>query len=156
MTDDYGTIDAGMSTTGIQLTSTDLANLRTAGKWGRFIAIVSLIGMALMILLVLFFGGTMMALASPEMGAMGAAGGTFVLIIYLAMFALYIYPLVKLYQFSTNAIKAADSGNSVAASDSFAALGSMYKFMGILLVIVLGLYALFFVLALIGGAASML
>lgn len=156
MTDDYGTIDAGMSTTGIQLTSTDLINLKTAGKWGRFISIVSLVSIGLMMLGLLFFGGTMMALASSDLGAAGALGGTAILIFYGLLFALYIYPTVMLYKFSTNVIKAADNGNPTAASEAFASLKSMFKFMGILLAIILGLYALFFVLALLGGVASMI
>lgn len=155
MTDDYGTIDGGMATSGIQLTATDLSNLRTAGKWGRFIAIVTLVSIGLMVLVMLFFGGTLLATASPEMAGLGAVGTTMILLIYGAMFALYIYPTVMLYKFSTNVIRAADSGNAVAASDAFASLKRMFKFMGILIAIVLGLYALMFVFMLIGGAAAM-
>ncbi|MFT5997670.1 MAG: hypothetical protein ACI81P_000115 [Neolewinella sp.] len=156
MTDDYGTIDSGLATNGVQLSSTDLSNLRTAGKWGRFIAIVTLVSIGLMVLGMLSFGGVILAALGPELEGMGAAGGTFILVIYAAIFALYIYPIVMLYKFSTNAIKAADGGNSVAASDAFTSLKSMFKFMGILLAIVLSLYALMFVLAMIGGAASMI
>lgn len=155
MIDDYGTIDAGMSTTGIQLTSTDLANLKTAGKWGRFISIVILVSIGLMMLGIIFFGGTMMAVAGADLGPAGAFGGTAIIIVYGLLFALYIYPTVMLYKFSTNVIKAVDNGNSTAASEAFASLKSMFKFMGILIAIILGFYALFFVLALLGGVASM-
>jgi hypothetical protein len=155
MTDDYGTIDAGMSTAGIHLTSADLANLKTAGKWGRFISIVILVSIGLMMLGIIFFGGTMMALASSDIGAAGALGGTAMVIFYGLLFALYIYPTVMLYKFSTNIIKAADNGNATAASEAFASLKSMFKFMGILMAIMLGFYALFFVIALLGGLASM-
>jgi len=153
--EEYGTIDAGLSNADISLSSADLSNLRTAGKWGRFIAIVTLVSMGLIILAMLMFGGTMLAMASPELGAMGAAGGTMVLIFYVLMFALYIYPTVMLYKFSTGIIKAADNKNAEAASAAFASLKSMFKFMGILLAIILGLYALMFLIGLLGGLASM-
>ena len=146
----YAPLDSGMGTGSLSLSGLDLQNLRDAGKWARFLAIVSLVMMALAVLFFLIFGTTMMAFA----GGGDAAAMTIVLIFFLAVAALYIYPLIKLYQFGSKIMTAVDSGDGIAASESYAALRSMFKFMGILTIIFLALQALQIVIMLIVGVGS--
>jgi|AntRauTorckE5430_2_1112549.scaffolds.fasta_scaffold08962_2 hypothetical protein len=160
MTEDYGTLDAGMGNIGLALNANDIANLRTAGKWGRFISITGLVGLGLAVLGMLFFGGTMLTMMSmgdaEAAGALGAVGGTFIFIIYGIAFAISAYVYWMLYQFSTNAIKAADSGSQMAMTDAFSSLKSMLKVSGIILLVILAMYALVFLIIIIGGAATFL
>ena len=149
---DYSPLDSGLSTGVITLSGQDLQHLRTAGKWARFFAIVSLVFIALGVLFMLFFGGTMLAFMDPSVT--GAIGGTMMLVTYGLVFALYIYPLVKLYQFGSKAVQAVDSNNQILASESIDALKSGFKFIGIFTAVVLGIYALIFVIGIIGGVAS--
>jgi len=159
MTEDFGTLDAGMSTAGTTLSATDMANLRTAGKWARFMAIVALVLMAIGVLTMLLFGGTMMAMMGGGMGSeMAGAGigmGVFA-IIYIPILAFSIYVYWKLYVFGSKAMTAVDTNNSAAMSESLSSLGTVFKVTGILTAIFLGFYALALVMGLLGGLASAL
>lgn len=153
--EDYGTIDGGLGYTGLTLSTVDTNNLRTAGKWGRFIAISGLVVMGLAILLMLFFGGTMLTLMSmSEMGGAGALGGTFLFVFYGVIFAISIFIYWMLFQFSSNAIKAADSGSPEAMAASISSLKTMLKVVGILWAVYLGFVALMIVITLVGGLAA--
>lgn len=148
-------LDAGLG--GVNLSNQDLNNLRTAGKWGRFISIVMLISMAIVLLFVVLLGGTMgtmIAATTPELAGTpfgGAGFSAFIIGFYGFSILLYVYPMVQLYKFSSRAIKTADANDPVAASAAFVALKSMFKYIGILFAIVLGLYALLIVFSLVGG-----
>jgi hypothetical protein len=155
MTEDFDTLDAGMGNTGLTLSSIDTANLRTAGKWGRFIAITGLAMIGFAMVSMLIFGGSMLAtMGSSIMGGSGAF--SLILVVYGLAFAVSIYLYWQLLQFSTNAIKAADQGNSAAMTASFTSLKTMFKILGVLLGILLGIYALTFVFAIFGGLASII
>ena len=141
-------LDSGASTTTVSLNNQDLQFLRTAGKWGRFIAIVSFvsIGLGILSLIVLLTASSIGSGAGlGETGAIGVG----IVMMYIPLLLAYIYPTVKLFQFSSNAIQAADARDGLAASEAFSALKSLFKFLGILLIIVIALYAL----VMIGAAA---
>lgn len=158
MTEDYGTIDEGLGNTGLTLSTTDTNNLRSAGKWGRFIAISGLVVIGLAVLMMLFFGGTlltMMSMSDTSGMGMGVLGSTLIFIPYAIIFAISIFVYWKLLTFSTNAIKAADSGSSQAMSASVSSLKSMLKIVGVLWALYLGLIALSLVFGLLGGLATL-
>jgi len=154
--DDYGTIDGSLGSAGLTLSTTDTDNLRSAGKWGRFISISGLIIIGLGVLFMLFFGSSLIAAMSmADMGGPGAAiGGSFVFVVYAIIFAISIFIYWMLYKFSTNAIKAADSGSSAAMTASIISLKNMLKIIGILWLLYLALIVLTIVLGLVGGVAS--
>lgn len=123
---------------GLALSTVAAQNLREAGKWGRFIAIVYFIFMGIGLLATLFAG-------SASIMVLANLGGVFSLV-YLFLMILFIglgiYLTYKLYSFSTNAIKAADLNDANALSLSMDALRFVFKFTGILMIILLGFYAL--------------
>ena len=72
--------------------------------------------------------------------------------LYFIMCVLYLFPIHYLYKFSTE-LKAGLqlSVNSTTLVTGFENLKSLFKFMGILVAVTLSFYALFIVLAFIGG-----
>ena len=133
--------------------------LYEAARWGKFLAIVGFVIIGLMVLLGIGMGvfmGSFASLAdssdysSPLLGMMG--GGAFTLI-YLVFAALYFFPTLYLYRFSTNAMTAIKQAHSHQVELSMENLKSMFKFMGILMIIILSFYALIF---LFGIGAAML
>ena len=83
-----------------------------------------------------------------------AMGGAMYTIMFLVMAALVFFPTFLLYQFGTKTLKALNGGAD--ANTLTAALNShrrYYKFSGILLIIVLSIYALIF---LFGGLAALM
>lgn len=155
MNDDLGTLDGGMTPGGIHLGPEDYSNLRTAGKWGRFLGLVGLISTGLALVALVLFGGTMLAFMSDDVGGGEAVFGTGILFVYGLFFVLFLYPYWMLYQFSTKILTAVDTGNQSAATQAFASLKSMMKFIGIITAIVLALYAVIIVISIVGGATAL-
>ncbi|MEL6274116.1 MAG: hypothetical protein AAFQ37_11995 [Bacteroidota bacterium] len=149
MTDTNTPLDSGYGD-GISISRTDINYLRTAGKWGRFISIVGLAFIGIFVIFMLIGGGSFLALAGSSMGP-GIGLGAFFFIVYGIIFAIAIYCYVLLYRFSTNAIKAADTGNASAITEALKSLSQFWKVLGIITAIYIGFFAIFTVFGL--GAA---
>lgn len=153
MTDDLNRpLDEGMNEM-LSLNATAIANLRTAGKWGKFLAIVGFIFIGLSIFGLLLGGGSMLFLLLSASGSGGAAGGfgTLILIFYGLIFLFVLYIYWQLYQFSINAVKAADSGSQVAMAESMKSLATIFRIAGILTTIFLGMYGLMILAGVFGA-----
>lgn len=127
--------------------------LAEIAKWAKLLAIVGFIGIGLMVIIGLF-AGTMMASLSSLGGDAGPAmgmGGGFITFIYLLIAALYFFPILYLYQFATGAQRALASGSESEIEGAFESLRKHYRFLGILMIVMLSLYAL----SIIGGLAAM-
>ncbi len=120
-------------------------------KWAKLLAIIGFIGIGLMVLAALF-AGSFMASMGGAMGGAGAMGGM-ITIMYLLFAALYFFPILYLYQFATGAQKALASGSESDIEIAFDFLRKHYRFLGILMIVILSLYALIFVIGLVGMAA---
>ena len=120
--------------------------LSESGKWGKFISIVGFVGIGLLVLFGVFAG----AIFSNIPGYEDIPGALFS-VIYIVLAALYFFPVLYLYRFSTKIREALNSNNETTLQNAFESLKSHYKFIGILTLVMLGLYALAFVGGLIGG-----
>jgi len=141
---------------GIDLLSEDF--LRNAAKWGKFLAIMGFIMIA-MIVIFAFFAGSLIGKVMSGMGGNGAAGlmgGGFFTAFYLPLAILYFFPVLYLYRFSVKMQDGLRTRDQQLVTESFRNLKSLFKFMGILTVIILGFYALGMLAVLIGfGAGAM-
>jgi magnesium-transporting ATPase (P-type) len=139
---------------GDQLTVSDQAKrfLSEAGKWGRFISIIGFIMIALMVIFSLFAG--VMFGNLPGLDELPFPSAIFSLV-YLLIAALYFFPVFYLYRFSYRIREALNRNDEAILESSFENLKSHYKFIGILLIVMLALYALIFVFAVIGGLLAL-
>lgn len=128
--------------------------LKETAKWTKFLAILGFIGVGFMVLgsiSILFASSSFMSNDAFPFG-----GRIFMMLLYLAFAVLYYFPISYLYQFSENTKKAIENNDNNAIRDAFEFLKSHYKFMGILTIVVLALYAVILLFALIGiGTAAM-
>ena len=120
-------------------------------KWAKLLSIIGFIGIGLMVIAGLFAGSMLASMSS--MGGGPAMGGGFFTVIYLLVAALYFFPILYLYQFATGAQKALASGSESDIEMAFDSLRKHYRFLGILMIVILSIYALAFVIGLIGMAA---
>ena len=132
--------------------------LRETAKWGKFLAILGFIGAGFLVLAglgMVVFGSALTA--SPELAdtPFAGLGGLFGLLYFVAA-AFYIFPSLYLYRFADRAKRAAAADNSPLLTDALGNLKSLYKFMGVLTAVFIGLYVLFFVLAIVGGGLAAL
>lgn len=121
--------------------------LETA-RWAKFLAIVGFVFLGLM--LIAAFPMMVLGAALPGMATSGAGAG----LLYLLMVVLYFFPTYYLYSFSNKVKVGLMNSNQTELDAGFENLKSTFKFMGILMIIVLGIYALALVFALIAGVAA--
>jgi len=142
----------------LEITSESREYLLTTAKWGRFIAIVGIVFMALFLLVMLFTGGAVFS-AMSELdqvpGAPGPVFGSGFFIAYMIfIFAIGLFPLYYLYNFSTKTIRAINTSSTEDLTDGLKNMKSLFKFYGIFTAIIIGIYALGIVGALLFGLAS--
>jgi len=124
------------------------ADLLSSAKWAKFLTIVACIGMVFIVLvaiLLLAFGSALSSVA-PNVGPTGLLS-----FIYFVVAAIYIYPIIKGFQFANATKEACLSNNENELARGFDGMRSVLKFMGIITIIILSLYALIFVIAIIAG-----
>ncbi|MEL6864458.1 MAG: hypothetical protein AAFP19_08570 [Bacteroidota bacterium] len=145
-----------LSSDQLAFTPASISYLKETAKWARFLAIVGFIFVGFMVL-GSFTAGTI--LSSSFAGVPGGspiAGGA-VTFIYLLFSLLYFIPTLYLYRFSKNARLAIDSNDTDLMTEALGNMKSVYKFWGIAMAILLGFYALIFLVAIFaGGMATML
>lgn len=127
------------------------AFLREIAKWTNFIAIVGFIVVGLMVIGALSVGVFMSSFNSmTDMGIPFPPG--LLSVVYIIIALVYFFPIYHLYKFSAKIRRGLGSQNEAEVTEAFRFLKSHYKFIGILLIIVLSLYGLLFLIGLLGGA----
>jgi hypothetical protein len=124
--------------------------LQSAGKWGKFLAILGFIFMGMMV-----FGGFVMSIVFLVIpgnlaGEMPFPPFLFGLI-YLIIGAIYFLPILYLYRFSSNINKAVLSKNQDMLSVAFTNLKAHYRFIGIFTIVMFALYVLAFIIIIFVG-----
>lgn len=125
--------------------------LKETAKWAYFLSILGYIGIVFIVLAAIFAGAVFAFIGnlSREMNNFGAMGGSFISALYLIIAAFYFFPVYYLNKFASNAKIALRDNDSKSLTASFEYLKSHYKFMGIMALIVLSLYALIMIFAVI-------
>ena len=127
-------------TQGMTVNESMKADLLSAARWMKFLCIIGCIGVVFLVLFGIFVLTIGSGLGIDLIPPFGAAVG----IIYMIIAAIYIYPLVKGFQFA-NATKAAcltDDEDKLARG--FEGLRLLLQFLGVLTIIVLAPYVLLF------------
>ena len=137
---------------GLHLSGQSRSYLRETAKWGRFLAIVGFVMLGLLVLMGIFAGSAMGLLLSGMPGADASLLPTGLFTAYFLIFAvIYFFPIYYLYKFSNQMKLALNNDDEMSLESSFSNLKSLYKFMGILTIIMLALYAIGFFFAIVGG-----
>lgn len=124
--------------------------LQSTAKWGKFLAIIGFVFIGFMVV-GLLFGSAFFSAMSEGAGFGGSMGGGFFSIMYLVFALLYFFPVLYLYKFSTKMESGLKLRNEELVTDSFKNLKSLFKFMGVLTIVMLAFYALLFLAVSIGG-----
>lgn len=126
--------------------------LKEINKWAYFLSIIGFVGIAFLVLIAVFAGALFSTMAStmPGMGMYGGSFGAIISFGYLLLAALYFFPVYYLFKFSSNGKRAFRENDSEALTESFGYLKSHYKFIGILMIVMLVLYGLVILFSLLG------
>ncbi len=150
-------LDSERSNQGIAITPELESYFKESAKWGSFLAIIGFVFCALMVIVGLFmavlFTSAMSSLS--DSGPMGLMSGPLVGVLYILLAGIYFFPSRYLYRFAKNLKVARTSGDQSSYIESFKNLKSLFKFMGIFMVIILAFYAIIFIVASIAGVAGL-
>lgn len=133
--------------------------LSEAAKWGKFLAIMGFIFCGLLIIIALF-AGTMMASMMSGFGGSSseatasAVGGGVITFVYIVFALIYFFPCLYLYNFASKMQVALRANQQESLNTSFRNLKSCFKFMGVLMIIMLAFWALGIVIAIGAGIAA--
>lgn len=147
--DEHSILDESMDQSS-GLSSADLSNLKNSAKWAKFIGIVGFVFTGLLVLLalvmMLFMGSALSDLDGLDIFSGGALGA-----VYLILALPYFFISLYLYRFGSRTGRAVRSSDMGLLSQGLEQLNKYFTLFGILLAVMIGLYALIFLLALIGG-----
>ena len=138
------------SSFGVSLNDEMRTYLEETAKWTYFLSILGFVFLGFIVIGALF-AGLIFGSLSQELGY-GLSGGL-ISLIYLSVALLFFFPVLYLFRFSTKAKTAVRTGNDGELTDAFQNLRSHYKFIGILTIVMLGLYVVFF---LFGGLGMLM
>lgn len=127
--------------------------LQNTKPWVRLCSVIGFIctGFILLAALVMLLGGAFMG--NPQKAAMPFAGFQFVLgFIYAATGILYLFPSIKLWKYGSSILRLMTTGSNADLVEALDQQRSFWKFVGILILIMLALYAVAIVVG-IGFAA---
>ncbi len=123
--------------------------LRQTKPWVMFLSIMSFIGSGFMLL-----GG----ISVMALGAMAPSGGAVPTAalgaIYIPLAFLYIYPALKLWGFSSAIGRLLASRSTMDLESALGQQKSFWKFAGILTIIMIALYGVFFVVMIMVGVTA--
>lgn len=129
--------------------------LKEISKWTFFLSIIGFVGVALMVVVGIFagtiYGQAFNALNTSQLPVDMGMTMTFIYIIFALI---YFMPVLYLYKFSRRLKVAFASKNDDKLADAIEMLKSHYKYIGVLMIIVLSLYTLLFIVAMLGVAIS--
>ena len=116
-------------------------NLNSAAKWGRFLSIVGFVFCGLMLI-----GGLLIQTIMPSFGSYSYGNpiikylGT----VYIILAIILFFPCLYLIKFSNKMQEALRSSNQESLDNAFVNLKAMFKFYGVVTIIILCFYALIF------------
>lgn len=136
------------------LDETAKAHLLETTRWTKFLAIMGFIftGLLIMVALAVMTMGSLFS-SYPGMEGLGAGLGAGIGFIYLIIAVIYLYPAYALFKFSSCMKRGINTGSQDLITDAFRYQKNMYRFIGIMMIIVIAIYLLAFIV-LIGVGAT--
>jgi preprotein translocase subunit SecG len=128
--------------------------LSECAKWGKFLAIIGFILCGIMVVLAFFIPALIMNIPpynamAPSLSSGLAAGMT---IMYIIFALLFFFPCLYLYKFSVKMKSSLAETSQENFDESLQNLKSMFKFYGIVTIVMLSIYARIFLVAMLGVA----
>lgn len=142
---------------GLAINENNKGDLADTARWARFLSIVGFV-MCGLIVLIGFFAGSIFSMFAntgelEELGGMSSAMGAGMAFFYVIIAAIYFIPCLFLFRFANKMKLALSSNDQMALTTSFQNLKSMFRFFGIVTIIMISIYAIILLIALVGAAA---
>lgn len=126
-------------------------HLKDAAGWAKFLGIAGFVFMGLMIFAGFAIGSAVMQTPGVN-NALAAIGGIGFGLAYTLIAAIYFYPVFALYKFAVLCKEAVYSNDNHTFGRAMYYLKNMFKYIGVLTIIILALYALVIILIIMVGS----
>lgn len=138
----------------LQLSPQGLSYLTESAKWGRFLSIMGFILCGIIAVMSFILPAFLSKFSSYNNmpGAYSPGLQSAMTIVYLLGAVLLFFPCFYLYKFSLKMQSAVKSVSQENFDESLMNLKSMFKFYGILTIVLLSLYSLIFIIGMLGLA----
>ena len=133
----------------LTVTKASKSYLSEIATWARFFAILGFIFIGLLLVFA-FFAVPIFGTVTKSQSGVPDDLGSIMLVTNVLIAFVYFFPLYYLLQFSKKIKKALKTKNDQMLAKAFQMLKSHYKFIGVLTIISISLYFLFFISALMG------
>lgn len=140
----------------LQITATAQTFLREAARWGKFLSIIGFVFSGILAIAA-FFAPSLYSNVSAfsELSESVKTSLNFIIIVFYLGFAILLFfPCFYLHKFSTKIDSALDHVHQENFEEAFKNLKSLFKFYGIVTVIILSIYVLVFIIAMLGAAMN--
>jgi ABC-type multidrug transport system fused ATPase/permease subunit len=134
----------------IKLTDLALSYLKESAKWCKFLSILGFVGIGLMFIVAIFFAIRMSDMSMSVVPFPNAV----LALVYLVLAIVYFFPVYYLYKYANATSKAINSKDSKLLQEGMENLKSHHKFLGVMSLVFISMYALIFIFALIAGSMS--
>jgi hypothetical protein len=134
----------------VPVTPLMVEHLRGTKPWVRLISVIMFIFSGL-----IFLGGLAMFFVPSTPGMRGAGVGPLVGILYFLMGGLYLFPAYFLHQYASSINDFLQGGGDSAMENALGSQKSFWRFVGILTLIMIGIYALIFMFVIFGAMAAL-
>lgn len=134
----------------LKLDNTAKAYLLETARWAKFLSILGFIFLGFYLL-----GGMALAFSitiTDEVGAWSKGiGATGILLLYALGGFITVYPIYALYRYTILIKRAINSNDGITLNMALRYHRNYYRYNGIIAVVIIGLYALIFIIAIIIG-----
>lgn len=142
---------------GLAINENNKGDLADTARWARFLSIVGFVMCGFIVLIGFFAGSIFSMFANTDeleaLGGMSSAMGAGMAFFYVIIAVIYFIPCLFLFRFANKMKVALLSNDQAALNTSFQNLKSMFRFFGIVTIIMLALWAIVLLIALVGAAA---
>lgn len=119
--------------------------IKETAKWGKFLAIVGYVVMGLLVLIAI---AVMLGMSALSKTTGHSIFPVWIGMIYILLAGVYYVPITFLYRFSVRAAQAVENNDEEEYTAAFENLKSLFKFMGIVTIVMFAIYAIGMVVAL--------
>jgi len=147
---------------GMSVDHTARTHLAEAAKWAKFLSIMGFIFCGFIVLVGIFFG-SFISMFTPRYGGnspyndiatTSTAFGTTMAILYIAIALIYFFPCLFLFRFATKMKTALASNDQEVLNTSFLNLKASFRFIGIIMIVMLAFWVLALIVGLLGAATG--
>ena len=145
---------------GFGIDQSSRAHLSEAAKWAKFLAIFGMVVCGLLAIVGIFVGTIFSSMPKSfgseyeKASSLGEGFGIFMIVLYAGIAVLYFFPCLFLLRFANHMRNALATNDQLTLNTSFQNLKIMFRYMGILTIVVISFYILAFLFGILSAVSG--